>query len=107
MELFRRLTSGKLSELTGDATLDMDKHYRIIGLHRIAKECAERLLKDPNELLYLLESYIKGVNEGIEKAMINPPLEFAALNIKPSDWTLEDTLRVISLIEWVVGLLSY
>ncbi len=32
MEIFRRLTTGELSELIGEATLDSDKHYKIIGL---------------------------------------------------------------------------
>ena len=101
MELFRRLTTGELSELSGEDTLDMDKHYLTIGLHRIAKDCAEKLLKEPNnEQLRLLESYIKGVNVGIEKAKINPPIEFAVLGIKPKEWDLEDSLKTISLIEW-------
>ena len=41
MELFRRLISGELSEIFGETTLESDRHYRIIGLHRIAKKNAE------------------------------------------------------------------
>ncbi|MFX0187043.1 MAG: penicillin acylase family protein [Candidatus Hodarchaeota archaeon] len=101
MELFRRLTTGEISELTGNVTLDMDKHYKIIGLHRIARNCVERLLKEPdNEQLQLLQSYITGVNAGIEKARINPPIEFSVLEIKPREWKLEDSFKIVSLIEW-------
>ncbi|MFX1590535.1 MAG: penicillin acylase family protein, partial [Promethearchaeota archaeon] len=62
LEFFRRVSSGKLSEIVGEATLDRDKHYRIIGLHRIAKKCAKNLRKNPNnDILVSLNSYVKGV----------------------------------------------
>ncbi len=108
LEFFRRVTSGELSDLIGEATLDRDKHYRIIGLHRIAKRCAENLRKNPsNETLQGLKSYVEGVNIGIKKALENPPIEFAVLNIKPREWTLEDSLKIASLIEWGLGNWSY
>ena len=72
LETFRRFTSGTLSEIIGDAMVDQDKHYRIIGLHRIAKKCVANLRKDPNnETLKGLNSYVAGVNAGIKKAMKN------------------------------------
>jgi len=108
LEFFRRVTSGTLSEIVGEATLDRDKHYRIIGLHRIAKKCANNLRQDPNsEILQGLNSYVEGVNAGIEKAFKSLPIEFALLNIKPQKWTLEDSIKVISLIEWGLGSWSY
>ena len=101
MEVFRRLTTGELSELSGDATFDIDKHYKTIGLHRIARGCAKRILDNlDDEESQLLNSYIKGVNAGIEVAKVNPPIEFHVLEIKPRDWKLEDSLKIISLIEW-------
>lgn len=104
LETFRRLTSGTLSEIVGKGMLDQDKHYRIIGLHRIANSCIERLRKDPkSEILGGLESYTAGVNAGIKKSMQNLPIEFAILNIEPNDWRLEDSLRIMSVIEWGLG----
>ncbi len=108
MEFFRRVASGELSEIVGEATLDRDKHYRIIGLHRIAKRCAENLRKDSNsETLQGLNAYVEGVNAGIKKSLKNLPIEFAILNIKPREWTLEDSLKIVSLIEWGLGSWSY
>jgi len=108
LEFFRRVTSGRLSEIVGETTIDRDKHYRIIGLYRIAKKCVENLRKDPNnETLQGLNSYVKGVNVGIKKAIENPPIEFAILNIKPQKWSLEDSFRIMSLIEWGLGSWSY
>ncbi len=108
LEFFRRVTSGELSEIVGEATLDRDKHYRTLGLHRIAKRSVENLRKNPNnEIFQGLKSYVKGVNVGIQKALENLPLEFAIINIKPQVWTLEDSLRIMSLIEWGLGGWSY
>lgn len=108
MEIFRRLTTGELSELIGEATLDSDKHYKIIGLHRIAKNSVEKLSeKKDSKVLYLLESYVKGVNVGIEEARINPPIEFVVLDLKLRDWNLEDSLKIISIIEWGLSNWAY
>ncbi|MBY8990989.1 MAG: penicillin acylase family protein [Candidatus Lokiarchaeota archaeon] len=108
LETFRRFTSGTLSEIIGAAMVDQDKHYRIIGLHRIAKKCVANLRKDPNnETLRSLKSYVAGVNAGIEKASTNLPVEFAVLNIKPEKWSLEDSLKIMSYIEWGLGGWSY
>jgi penicillin amidase len=104
LETFRRFTSGRLSEIIGEIMVDQDKHYRIIGLHRIAKQCVTNLRKDPNnETLRSLNSYVAGVNAGIRKAMKNLPIEFSVLNIKPEKWSLEDSFRIMSFIEWGLG----
>lgn len=104
LETFRRFTSGRLSEIIGEIMVDQDKHYRIIGLHRIAKQCVTNLRKDPNnETLRSLNSYVAGVNAGIRKAMENLPIEFSVLNIKPEKWSLEDSFRIMSFIEWGLG----
>ncbi|MHA1884745.1 MAG: penicillin acylase family protein [Promethearchaeota archaeon] len=108
LEFFRRVISGELSELIGGATLDRDKHYRTIGLHRIAKKCVANLNKNPeSELVKSLNSYVKGVNKGIEKMGDNLPIEFAVLNLKPKPWSLEDSLKIMSFIEWGLGSWSY
>ncbi len=108
LEFFKRVTSGSISEIVGETTIDMDKHYRIIGLHRIAKKSVENLRKDPNnETLQGLNSYVEGINAGIEKATQNPPIEFTILNIKLQEWSLEDSLRIMSFIEWGLGGWSY
>ncbi|MFX1595957.1 MAG: penicillin acylase family protein [Promethearchaeota archaeon] len=108
LEFLRKVSSGTLSELVGKATLDRDKHYRIIGLHRIAKKNAESFAKDPNNEIYQgLLSYVKGVNAGIEKAKKNPPLEFHVLNLELNEWKLEDTFKVGSLIEWGLSSWNY
>ena len=108
MELYRRLITGELSEIVGEAGLDSDKHYKIIGLHRNAKDCVEKMrAKEGNKLLKFLEAYVKGVNTGIERARINPPIEFAALDLKIRDWTIEDSLKIANFIDWGLSSWNY
>jgi penicillin amidase len=108
MELFRRLISGELSEIFREDALESDKHYKIIGLHRIARQAAERISKDQSSMLFRrLEAYRKGVNVAIVKARDNPPLEFAMLDLKIRDWNIEDSLKVMSFIEWGLSNWNY
>jgi len=101
METFRRLISGELSELTGEATLLSDKYYRTLGLHRLAKKCVSNLEKNKKSEEYrLLKAYVNGVNVGIKEAEKNPPIEFSVLNFKPREWLIEDSFKIISMIEW-------
>ncbi|MHA1688389.1 MAG: penicillin acylase family protein [Promethearchaeota archaeon] len=108
METFRRLISGELAEIIGESALSSDRHYRMIGLHRIARRCAKEIRKRTRDNLHLLlDSYVRGVNYGISKARKNPPLEFAILNIEIRDWTLEDSLKILSMIEWGLSNWNY
>ncbi len=108
MDTFRRLISGKLSEISGEAALLSDKYYRTIGLHRLAKICAKKIEENKDSDMYRwLNAYVNGVNLGIKKAQNNPPIEFSILNIKPREWLLEDSFKIISLIEWGLSSWNY
>ncbi|MFW9901218.1 MAG: penicillin acylase family protein [Candidatus Thorarchaeota archaeon] len=101
METFRRLISGELSELTGEATILSDKYYRTLGLHRLAKKCVLNLEKTKDSKEYhWMNAYINGVNSGINQAQKNPPIEFSILDVKPREWLFEDSFKIISMIEW-------
>lgn len=101
MELFRRLVSGELSKIIGGDTLDSDKHYKIIGLHRMAKNSEKRIRESKNSKIFLrLDAYRRGVNAGIEKARNFAPIEFAVLKVEIRDWKIEDSLKVLTFIDW-------
>jgi len=108
MELLRRLISGELSEIVGKDALNSDMHYRIIGLHRIAKNAAEKLSENKNsEMHELMNSYNRGVNTRIEELRENPPLEFLLLNLKINEWKIEDSLKIICYIDWGLSNWNY
>ena len=103
MELYRRKFKGRLSEILGKATLDSDKHSRIIGFNRILKKYSNTV-DDYPELKEVLHSYTSGVNLAVAEAKEHPPMEFATLGIAPEDWTIEDCMLIVLMLDWVESL---
>jgi penicillin amidase len=107
MDLFRRISQGRLTEIFGDlkitsggrenlSLLSQDKFYRILGF----KYYSEKSYKDlSSEVKFFLERYCEGINDYIEKSN-NLPLEFFLLKYKPEKWTPVDTLSIGRFIAW-------
>lgn len=90
MEFNRRVTSGRLSELFGNQTLEMDRFCRRLGMHRAAAAEIEAL---PAEDLHVLEVYARGVNSFITHNKQQLPVEFRLLHIQPEPWAPVDTIK--------------
>ncbi len=93
MELTRRFTSGRLSEVFGPDALDVDRFQRRLGLHRAAEaewHAADRELRD------ILMAYAAGVNACIDGMLATGrrklPIEFALARFQPEPWLPTDTL---------------
>src|SRR5690606_40359496 len=98
MELYRRATGGRLSEVLGPATLRVDRRFVALGLRRAA--AAEWQVLSPH-VRTALERYAEGVNAGIrEMGRWNRPPEFLLLGITPGPWTPVDSLSVARLLAW-------
>src|SRR5579875_992016 len=63
MDFNRRLGSGRLSEIVGEVTLELDRFCRRLGLHRAAAKDVAHLSAHH---LRILEAYAAGVNAFIE-----------------------------------------
>ena len=108
METFRRLISGRLAEITGEGSLNSDKHYRELGLYRIAQRCAFNLKENKDSEDYkFMNSYIQGVNKRIQLIKNSLPIEFHILQFEPELWTFDDSFKVISMIEWSLSSWNY
>lgn len=91
MELFKRMSAGRLSESGGPFVLpDLDHLIRLIDLQKSAELSLERL---SNAERRWLQRYVDGINFFIDK-MPNLPVTFQFMNFKPELWTLTDALRV-------------
>jgi penicillin amidase len=91
MELFRRVSQGRLAELLGPRVLTTDRFMRTLGLYRAAA-AAERTLTPEGRRLN--EAYAAGVNAYVrERAGALPP-EFLLLNVKPEAWTVRNILAI-------------
>ncbi|MGQ9585408.1 MAG: penicillin acylase family protein [Anaerolineae bacterium] len=105
MEFWRRIGSGRLSEILGKATLEDDKFIRTVGWHRTAAQ--EVGLLDPESRL-ALEAYAQGVNAYIEAYRGRWGLEFALLRLQgtrfePEPWTPLHTLTWAKVMAWDLG----
>lgn len=90
MEFFRRIGSGRLSELFGSRSLATDQFVRTLGLPEIARNAVGRLEADE---LSALEAYAAGVNARLSIGGTLPP-EFVALRFDPEPWTPESSLLI-------------
>lgn len=97
LELFRRATSGRLSEIVGPGFLDDDLIAR--RDYYTDAEVQEMVDRTPQRLVDRTQSYADGINAYIDfvqgPGFAEMPGEFAALQALPIDqWTVIDSMRV-------------
>ena len=82
MEMIRRVTSGRLSELLGEKFINTDKTMLTLGIREMAVKSADKFFNSTNEQ-YKKETiaYLAGINSFIENGTL--PIEFTLLNFKP------------------------
>ncbi|HET9704718.1 MAG TPA: penicillin acylase family protein [Vicinamibacterales bacterium] len=99
MELYRRVTMGRLSEVLGDNTLDIDKRFLTLGLRDAAQAEWERANPDVRAALL---RYAEGVNAVVThfEGRQQWPLEFQILGFLPAEWKPVDSLAVGRLLAW-------
>ncbi len=96
LEMSRRIGNGRLSEVLGDATLDIDKFQRTMGYARIVRKSYE-IIEDRSKMA--LHAYADGVNAWIGEGHVLPP-EFLILGVKPEPWTVYDSLVWAKMMAW-------
>jgi penicillin amidase len=100
MEVNRRLCSGRLSEIVGDALLETDRFCRRLGMHRSAADEVTRL---PASTLRILDAYARGVNIFIALNEGKLPVEFTLLRFQPEPWKPADTIQWAKMMGWSLG----
>ncbi len=96
MELTKRVSQGRLSEMFGDITLDFDRSQRRIGHARMAKS---ELNKLENNERNLLQSYSDGINAWAQSAE-QLPFEYLLLGLEFEEWRIEDCMSILSFQTW-------
>jgi acyl-homoserine lactone acylase PvdQ len=91
MDLVRRAAAGRLSEIAGARTLEIDRSFRQLGLGAAAERDVSLLGKDER---LELNAFARGVNQYLQER--HPlPIEFAMLWYEPEPWRPQDSLLVI------------
>ncbi len=89
MDFMRRAGSGRLSEVVGEATLNIDKFMRTLGFQKLVESNYEML---PPKVQKAFEAYSAGVNEYISNHASTLSPEFHLLNYQPEEWRPTDSL---------------
>jgi penicillin amidase len=95
METMRRLGAGRLSEVFGAKTLDVDIYMRTLGLAALAERQAAALSP---ELAAVFEAYARGVNQWRDHHGGVLPPEFVLIRHSPEAWTTADSLLWFKLM---------
>ena len=97
MDLIRRSTTGRLSEILGKSFLQSDIFSRCLQVKEKSKLVVEN--EDP-EIIACMQAYADGVNSFINSAGKRLPLEFRLLSYTPEPWSLEDIVNITGLLGW-------
>ncbi|MBN2891107.1 MAG: penicillin acylase family protein [Bacteroidales bacterium] len=97
MDLIRRATQGKLSEIFGKDFFKTDILLRALQITEKSEMIYDSL--DENMQNALL-SYSEGVNQYLEDNKKNLPIEFKILGYTPEKWLPTNSLNIIGYIAW-------
>ena len=97
MEFLRRVASGRLAEVLGEAAIPSDRFLRTLGMSRVARRAAMVL---DEETRPMLEAYVDGVNHALEAWSGPLPPEFLVLRFEPDPFTIEDVLAIERIMAW-------
>jgi acyl-homoserine lactone acylase PvdQ len=102
MEFLRRLARGKLSEIFGEKTLELDRFIRSIGMNYISEKNAEFFMYN-SENFRTFQKYIDGINyyATYYPLPIEYKLTFITNNFKY--WELADSIAIANLVTFTLS----
>ncbi len=97
MELVRRVSSGRLSEILGSRMLEADKFFRMLGFNKRAEESERRFMQNTDTIWKKdVLAYINGINQYIEKR--RKRFEFLLLGIPKEKFTVKDIYLIVDFM---------
>lgn len=105
MELARRLTHGRLSEIFGPLALPSDKLYRSLMLQRTTKRMIAHLKKEKlfdEKTWQEMEAYYDGINQYVRTQPL--PYEFTLLNIPREEFSPLDAYVMTGHMAYLFGI---
>ena len=97
MDLIRRATQGRLSEIFGADLVDADLMFRSL---RIGEKSRDILAKLDPAVAGALNAYSDGVNQYIRNNRGGLPLEFEVLGYEPEEWRPVHSINLIGYMSW-------
>lgn len=93
LELNRRVVSGRLAEVLGEAAVPLDRWMRTLSLRYVAEQEPPLLTEQTRALL---AAYADGVNARIDEGRL--PVEFTLLRHRPEPWTVVDSIAWVKMM---------
>jgi penicillin G amidase len=93
MELMRRITPGRLSEIFGSDLIETDKLFKTLGIDRYAIKEAQKFEHIDEEARKDMLAYLDGINQFMDNGPT--PIEFVLLGIEKEHYTVKDIFNVI------------
>jgi penicillin amidase len=97
MDLIRRATTGRLSEIFGKDYVQTDLFLRSLDMPAKSKFV---IAAEAPAIIACMQAYTDGVNKYIADAGKKLPPEFKILSYKPDLWKLEDLANIIGYMGW-------
>ena len=100
LEMNRRIASGRLSEILGADTVNIDRFIRTLGVKRAAEKQFD---KYPVAAKRLLQAYADGVNAGNANLGWALPVEYFLTGSKPGHWSPTDSVAWMLMMAYDLG----
>lgn len=99
MEMIRRVSSGRLSELLGASMIDVDRFFRTLGFQQLADRSARDFLSHPDQPCQKAAlAYLDGINQYIETG--KEPVEFRLIGISKEKFSVSDLYLVFEYLSF-------
>ncbi len=98
LDFYRRLATGTLAEVMGEAALEYDRLMRRVGIGRVARRDVDRLQPQVREAL---EAFAAGVNAWLASGTL--PVECLVLRYRPQPWQVADSTAIGRFIAWTLS----
>ena len=100
LEMNRRIASGRLSEILGPDTVNIDRFIRTLGIKRAAEKQFD---KYPVAAKRLLQAYADGINSGNASLGWALPVEYFLSGSKPGHWSPTDSVAWMLMMAYDLG----
>jgi penicillin amidase len=97
MDLIRRITLGRLSEIFGEDFIETDMLLK--GL-RFSEKSEKIIALTEEKQLAAINAFCEGINQYIKSNYKKLPVEFALLGYKPELWEPMHTINLIGYMAW-------
>lgn len=101
MEWWRHVGLGRVSEIAGSGTVEIDKFIRTMGWNRLAENTLAYYEEEQPEYMHILEAYSAGVNAYIDANRDDLSLNMTILGLVNEPWEIEPWTP-LNTISWGV-----